>query len=79
MTHKCLCIAGRKVIASPLGAAFSLEDMQSRPEEWRKALQRGVLANKVVEMQAVVMVEMPLDAKHLEVRGGGLLRGVGCW
>jgi hypothetical protein len=63
------CFAGKKVVTSGTGNLISLADMRSRPEEWRRVLQRGILANKVVEMQGVVMLEMPLDAKHLEVRG----------
>lgn len=42
--------------------------MTARPDEFRKALSRAVLAHKCVELRAVLMLEAPADAAHLTVR-----------
>jgi hypothetical protein len=47
---------------------WTLDDVTARLEEFRKALSRGVLAHKCVELRAVLMVEAPADAAHMTVR-----------
>jgi hypothetical protein len=44
-----------------------LADITAKPEEFRKALSRGVLAGKCVELRAVLMVEAPADAAYMTV------------
>ncbi|WIA30633.1 hypothetical protein OEZ86_000711 [Tetradesmus obliquus] len=50
------------------GGLWTLADMTARPDEFRKALSRAVLAHKCVELRAVLMLEAPADAAHLTER-----------
>lgn len=54
------------------GVLWRLADILARPDEFCRVLRREVLSGKVVVMSAVVMLEAPVDAAHLQVR-------VTCW
>lgn len=47
---------------------WTLSDVNSRPEEFRKALSRGILAHNCVELRAVLMVDAPANAQDMMVR-----------
>lgn len=54
--------------------------MLARPDEFRKVLTREVLSGKQAVMAGVVMLEAPVDAANLQVKGAaGLAVHVAIW
>jgi hypothetical protein len=46
---------------------WQLTNILEHPEEFRKVLTRAVLGGKNLEMSAVVLLDAPRDAQHLQV------------
>jgi hypothetical protein len=63
-------LAGSAAAAAGADSLWTLADITARTEEFRKALSRGVLAGKGLELRAVLMVEAPADAAHMTVSLG---------
>jgi hypothetical protein len=61
--------AGPSSQASAGGVLWTLSDVVSRPDEFRKLFTREVLSGKQAMLAGVVMLEAPVDAAHPQVRG----------
>jgi hypothetical protein len=58
--------------SSSHGELWTPSDIVARPEEWRRTLASGMLSGRGVELRAVLMLDAPPDAQHIEVRSSSL-------